>query len=74
MSVCRQLIHILICACVCFRRFLGENEGVGSGLSMFPAHHAQKNRLSYKEELRKQVCPPYSILKVLKNMGVHLSV
>ncbi|XP_048019368.1 centrosome and spindle pole-associated protein 1 isoform X5 [Megalobrama amblycephala] len=37
------------------RPFLGENEGVGSGLSVFPAHHAQKNRLSYKEELRKQI-------------------
>jgi len=36
--------------------FLGENEGVGSGLSVFPAHQAQKNRLSYKEELRQQVC------------------
>ncbi|XP_039510474.1 centrosome and spindle pole-associated protein 1 isoform X2 [Pimephales promelas] len=35
--------------------FLGENEGVGSGLSVFPAHQAQKNRLSYKEELRQQI-------------------
>ncbi|XDV27834.1 hypothetical protein PO909_031310 [Leuciscus waleckii] len=35
--------------------FLGENEGVGSGLSVFPAHQAQKKRLSYKEELRQQI-------------------
>ncbi|XP_051552780.1 centrosome and spindle pole-associated protein 1 isoform X2 [Myxocyprinus asiaticus] len=37
--------------------FLGENEGVGSGLPMFPTHHPQtdKDRLSYKEELRSQI-------------------
>ncbi|XP_067308605.1 centrosome and spindle pole associated protein 1 isoform X2 [Pseudorasbora parva] len=37
------------------QRFLGESEGVGSGISVFPAHDAQKNRLGYKEELRKQI-------------------
>ncbi len=41
---------------VCFRRILGENEVVGSGLLVFPAHHAKTDRLGYKEELRKQVC------------------
>lgn len=37
------------------QRFLGENEGVGSGHPAFPAHHEQKSRLGYKEELRKQI-------------------
>ncbi|XP_058650413.1 centrosome and spindle pole-associated protein 1 isoform X1 [Onychostoma macrolepis] len=37
------------------QRILGENEVVGSGLLAFPAHHAKTVRLSYKEELRKQI-------------------
>lgn len=37
------------------RRILGENEVVGSGLLVFPAHHAKTDRLGYKEELRKQI-------------------
>ncbi|XP_056335484.1 centrosome and spindle pole-associated protein 1 isoform X3 [Danio aesculapii] len=37
------------------QRFLGENEGVGLSHPVFPTHHEQKNRLCYKEELRKQI-------------------
>ncbi|XP_016303835.1 centrosome and spindle pole-associated protein 1 isoform X2 [Sinocyclocheilus anshuiensis] len=37
------------------QRIVGENEVVGSGLLEFPAHHAKTDRLSYKEELRKQI-------------------
>ncbi|XP_073704412.1 centrosome and spindle pole-associated protein 1 isoform X2 [Garra rufa] len=37
------------------QRILGENEVAGPGLLVFPAHHAKTDRLSYKEELRKQI-------------------
>uniref|UniRef100_A0A9J7YBC2 Centrosome and spindle pole associated protein 1b n=1 Tax=Cyprinus carpio carpio TaxID=630221 RepID=A0A9J7YBC2_CYPCA len=37
------------------QRIVGENEVEGSGLLVFPAHHAKTDRLSYKEELRKQI-------------------
>ncbi|XP_016108068.1 centrosome and spindle pole associated protein 1-like [Sinocyclocheilus grahami] len=37
------------------QRIVGENEVVSSGLLVFPAHHAKMDRLSYKEELRKQI-------------------
>ncbi|XP_043076914.1 centrosome and spindle pole-associated protein 1 isoform X2 [Puntigrus tetrazona] len=37
------------------QRILGEDEVVSSGLGAFPAHPAKTDRLSYKEELRKQI-------------------
>ncbi|XP_065122780.1 centrosome and spindle pole associated protein 1 isoform X1 [Paramisgurnus dabryanus] len=36
-------------------KFLVENEGVNSGLPVFPTHQTQTDRFGYKEELRKQI-------------------
>ncbi|XP_056600347.1 centrosome and spindle pole associated protein 1 isoform X2 [Triplophysa dalaica] len=39
----------------CRTRFLGENEGVASGLPMFSRHQPKTDRHSYKVELQKQI-------------------